>query len=269
MTPYIIVFSIENNVSSFCRTNHCGWKVEKIEGEETTSNSISYMLKRLKERLDDKVAFNTCEFQIVYDEKAINQLTDVISLFRHFECDKFQLLRWQPIQQRLLANGKAVDQPNVNTLSTVVCPLIESIFHYQGEALSAEYQRALLQHETNIETIRQESLKLMQEKASLQAQVDALRRPELEYLVTFMPLFYENFFMVVNPQELALMAGSLKIPDLSSTYTEPDNDTVQMLKRKFLNLPETSRQQVISFAKEISRKELKVRKIMQPFFEVD
>lgn len=269
MTSYIIILSIEGSISSFCRTKKSNWKLEKIEGEESTSNSISYVFDRLKERLDGEVAFNTSEFQVIYDEHAMNQLTDVIHSFVHWKCNKFQLLRWQPIYQRLLANGKMVSQPTVNTLSTVVCPLIESIFHYQNEALSSEYQRALLEHETNIETIRQESLKLVQEKANLQGQVDALRRPELEYLVTFMPLFYENFFMVVNPQDLALMAGSLQTPDLSSTYTEPDNDTVQMLKRKFLNLPETARQQVISFAKEMTRKELKVRRITQSFFEMD
>ncbi len=107
---------------------------------------------------------------------------------------------------------QSINQPTATALSTIVCPLIESIFHYQGEALSAEYQRALFEHETNIETIRQESFKLMQEKANLQAQVDALRRPELEYLVTFMPLFYENFFMAVNPQELAIMGEVCKYP---------------------------------------------------------
>jgi hypothetical protein len=264
MTQHLILLAIKEKIACF-RLHQLSWKSEKIEGESWTSNGINYALDRLHERLESHVEFEKVEFQFIYDTHNFANLPQVVEKFDKLNCKKLQVLRWELVEQKLMVSGKAITfSDDTKTIECNVCPLIESIFHYQNEAFETERQRALLEHETNIETIRQESFKLVQEKIALQAQVDALKRPEVEYLISFMPLIYENFFIFVSPQDLALMAGSLKIPDVASTFTEPDFETLQMLKKKLFNLPESTREQIIHFAKEIPHKSLKIRKMMQP-----
>jgi hypothetical protein len=266
MQSSIIILAISGKVAFF-RHHSTGWQIEPIEGEEWSSEPVVCLLPKLKERLEE-VDFEQTDIQLIYDPVALSQLHDAIKILLSYS-EKVQVLRWHPIEQRgqTLA-GKAIDRTDETTLTEVICPLIESTFHYRDEAAQAERQRAVLDHDVTMESLRQESLRLLAEKSALQAQIEALRLPEMDLLVTFLPAIYENFFTVVSPQDLALMAGTLQQPNITSTYTEPDNNTLQMLKKRLTNLPPAARQQVIAFARQIPHS-LKVRKEMQSFMEDD
>lgn len=272
MKHQLIIFAIDNSYTCF-HHDQKHWHLEKIEGEQWVSDankSLANIIDIMKDRLDVK-DFSAVEVQLIVDANATNQLSKGIDKLNAIVCQSFQILRWEAIKKRTQAlSGKTVEQHDTDTLLTFVCPLVENTFHYQDEALQAERQRALLDHKTDIESIRKESIQLLHEKEALQAQINALKQPEMDYLVTFLPAIFENFFLHVAPQDLALLAGSLMIPSVQTPFTEPDAHTVQGLKKKLQNLPEASRQQVIDFAQQLpQRHKLKVRKEMQSFMEDD
>lgn len=271
MKHQLIIFAIDNRYICF-HHDQKHWHLEKIEGEQWVSNtnkSLVNIIDIMKDRLDVD-DFSAVEVQLIVDASATNQLSKGIDHLNAIACQSFQLLRWEPIKKRAQAlTGNAVEQ-DTDTLLTLVCPLIEQTFHYQDEALDAERTRALVAHESDIEALRKHTLTLQAEKAQLEKQVSALKRPDIEQVFALMPLFYETFFLHVNPSHLALMAGSLTIPDMHTTFTEPDASTLMALKRKFNHLPEVTQQQLLDFARELKETHnLKVRPNMRALIEGD
>jgi hypothetical protein len=264
----VIVFAIDGKVACV-RSTGVSWEFEAIEGEDWLSTmDIASILDSLHPRLQDKeIAFEDVDLQLVYNPVSMDGVSKAIQKLLHLGCETFQVLRWDAIVQRAQASsGKTVERSDDEAMLTLVCPMIESTVQYKNEAIDAERQRAVLDHETSMETLRQESLRLLAEKADLQAQVNALKLPEMDLLVSFLPAIYENFFLTVSPQDLALMAGTINLPKVHSTFTEPDFNTINALKKRLQNMPPASRAQVIDFAKNIPHK-LTVRKEMQSFME--
>lgn len=108
---------------------------------------------------------------------------------------------------------------------------------------------------------------LKKKKAKLVKQIENVQPVDAEMIFTFMPLIYENFFGVVNPQDLALMVGKAQI-SVVPFYTEPDAETLQYLKKKFLNLPPSVYKQVMEFASQIPhRRKLKIRKELKTILQ--
>lgn len=107
---------------------------------------------------------------------------------------------------------------------------------------------------------------LRAENQQLRSQLAVQERPALEQLLLFLPVIFRNFWGVVRPDELALLAGTLQIPSIPSPYSEPSPDTIATLKRRLLQLPDQERETLLGFCREL-RHRLEVRPDMREFME--
>jgi hypothetical protein len=147
-----------------------------------------------------------------------------------------------------------------------------ALMKLKEENAELKFKLEMLQNKTSDSPVTisdsSDSVKQSQkENEKLKEQIKTLESIDAEIIFTFMPLIYENFFGVVNPQDLALMVGKSQIT-IMPFYTEPDIETLQYLKKKFLNLPSNFYKQVIDFANEIPhRRKLKIRKELKTILQ--
>lgn len=92
---------------------------------------------------------------------------------------------------------------------------------------------------------------LRAENRQLRAQLAQLKPPTLESLLVFLPIIYRHFWASIRPDELALLAGTLNVPPIPSPCPEPTADTILVMKQRFLNLPETERQCLVTFCRQL------------------
>lgn len=264
MNNSMIIIAIDKHTACFRQENN-QWMLEKVQGEAWLRLPLSHFL----DKLDERLTLKDCIIQLVYDNSSYSEIIDALVLFQEKHIQYVQLLFWQPLQARASVMTSSILQAGeVVAFTNTVCPLIEQTFHYQNEALDAERTRALVAHESDIEALRKHTLTLQAEKHQLEQQLSAIKRPDIEQVFAFMPLFFETFFLRVKPSDLALMSGTLQLPELASTFTEPDASTLMALKRKFTNLPETSQQQLLSTARELKESHaLTVRPVMRTLIE--
>lgn len=132
----------------------------------------------------------------------------------------------------------------------------------------AEYDRALIRasHEETIVALLADIARLNREKIVLQEEVEALHLVDIERLLVFLPAIFRNFWGVVSPAELALMVGTLRIPNISSPYLDPSPDTVATLKRQLKSLPESDRCRIVEFCSALQHR-LDIRSEMREFFK--
>lgn len=247
MSQTIIVVAINKQTACF-RKENTQWMVEKVQGEAWLELSLSHFL----DKLDERLALQNGIVQLVYDKASFSETVEALRLLQEKQIQYVQLLFWQPLQDRAaVMTSLSLQAGEVEAFTNTLCPLIEQTFHYQDEVLDAERKSSLIAHEGNIEALRLHTQALQSEKSRLEQQLSAMKRPDVEQVFAFMPLFFETFFLRVKPSDLALISGSLHLPELASTFTEPDASTLMALKRKFTHLPETFQQQLLSTAREL------------------
>ena len=103
-----------------------------------------------------------------------------------------------------------------------------------------------------LESFHAECQKHEDQIQKLQEQLHALQSPSIEHLLTYLPAFYRNFFGTVRPDELALLVGTLQVPELPSPFPDPSSNTVHMLRKKFLNLPTEEQARVLGFCRQLT-----------------
>ncbi|HMY00517.1 MAG TPA: hypothetical protein PKC44_12150 [Agitococcus sp.] len=94
---------------------------------------------------------------------------------------------------------------------------------------------------------------LKQENQQLRQQLAKIKSPPIEQLLVFLPAFFKNFWSYVSPNELALLADTLKVPELPSVITSPDNATVIAMRDRFLQLPKQDQEQIGIFALQLQK----------------
>jgi hypothetical protein len=265
MKDPFIIFAIEDKVAC-TKQSELGWQFEKIEGESWQDGTIVTLLDGLRER---DISFATIDAYLVVSEKLTRQLPDATKTLVNLGCEAVQVLCWENLIRKAQTCAEVTtDYTDEVQVLTKLCPLVENTFLFVDHTIDLQRKSALIAIESDIERLRQEAMQLVQEKAQLQIQIDALQRLDLAHLVTYMPLFFEKFFSKVALEDLALMSGNLPTIVLSSSYTEPDNATMQHLKRKFNALSEPLRAQIVRFAQEMpQRHQLVVRSSMQDLIE--
>lgn len=103
---------------------------------------------------------------------------------------------------------------------------------------------------------------LRAENQQLRSQLATQERSGLEQLLVFLPVIFRNFWSVVRPDELALLAGTFQVPNIPSPYPEPSADTITTLKQRFLQLSEHQQASIIGFCRELQHR-LEIRSEMR------
>lgn len=244
----------------------------RIKGENAVdmrqSVSLAPTLKEISDLLNSETALADVEVHILYAQPEVDAISDAPKALSQLGCNTWQILRLEPLLDRACTSAgvtptQAFDDDD-SWLQKALFPLLVSTFSYQNKAVEAEQARAKQAHEETMDTLRADIAYLHHEKAKLQTLVQALQVPDMERLLVFLPAIFRNFWGVVRPDELALMAGTLKVPVIESPYPDPSAATVATLKRQLQKLPETDRAQVTGFCRALQHR-LEVRPEMREF----
>lgn len=100
----------------------------------------------------------------------------------------------------------------------------------------------------------------------LRAQLAQGSPVSLEQLVSFLPVIYRNFWNSVSPNDLALLAGSLKIPEVPSPCPEPSAEVIATLRQRLSSMPEYDRDRIVQYCRQLPFK-LSMRPEMKSFFK--
>jgi len=252
------------------------WERRHIKGETSVdipSDKAAVVLRQIitdqSDLINQQHALRDVEIHLIYGAADVGAMADAPKILADLQCSTWQILRLEPLLERAaVARGLTQALPldgDDKWLRTVLLPILASTFAYSNQAFQAEEARARHEHEETMDSLRADVQAKHQEVARLQARINALQLPGVEHLLVYLPAIYRNFWGVVRPDELALLAGTLTVPVITSPYPDPSPDTVVMLKRRFLQLPELDRERVLGFCRELPHR-LDVRAEMKDLF---
>ena len=254
----IAIFVQHHKVACFSSDATGTWARQRIKGEllidiKPSKTALEPILAYLSDRFNQEHALRDMEVHLLYGQADIAAVADAPHSPRALHCNTWQILRLEPLLERAaVASGVTPTQPlegDDKWLKIVLLPILTSTFAYSNNAFQVEEARARQAHEDTMESLRAEAQARQQEVAQLQARIHALQLPGVEHLLVYLPAIYRNFWGVVRPDELALLAGTLTVPDVPSPYPDPSPDTVIALKRRLLQLPELDRERVLGFCR--------------------
>ncbi|MNJ37781.1 hypothetical protein D3C77_326150 [compost metagenome] len=225
--------------------NNEQWKATLINGEPWVSlrshsaHTVGAVLKQLSERRNVRSQLAQVPITVIYEQAAARHLADVSQAFIELQCSSWEVLRYEPMAERIrLAPGELL-RPHVGDW------LAEHLLVQLGSA--------------------QAVAEPVVSPASCLSDFSDL--PDVALLQLYLPLLFKNFWSSISPQDLAFMSGSLQIPDVESPYPEPSLEAIAVLRRRFLKLPAEQRSSVLSIAQELTYK-LKVRTQLRDLLEV-
>jgi hypothetical protein len=266
------------------------WGRQCINGEpvvdlEPVQGYLSPVLKELSDLLNESTKLNGVHVHVLYDDSDEDILTLLPQVLSELQCSTHKSEKLQPwLQIAQTASRKQPKAPFLNSINDewlikTLLPVLNNNPETARQTLKSEEER---ERQGNIETLRAKlsasndevvrlaaQISLLQAQlAQKQAQISSTQFPSMENLLVFLPAIYRNFWGVVRPDELALLAGTLTVPEVASPYTDPSPDTVLVLRRRLLALPESERDCVIGWCRELSHR-LEVRMEMRDLLEAD
>lgn len=260
----LAIFIQHNKVHCFSCDAAGQWVHKRIKGEVAVdikpgkAGALVPVLHEVNEQLNLEHALQGIVVHLLYAQTDVAAVADAPRVLETLHCSTWQILRLEPLLERAaVASGVTFAHPLEGDdawIKKVLLPLLASTFSYANKAFEAEEARVLHAHEETMESLRAHVLAKQQEVAQLQARIHALQLPGIEHLLVYLPAIYRNFWGAVRPDELALLAGTLTVPDVPSPYPDPSPDTVAMLRRRFLQLPEIDRERVLAFCGDLTHK---------------
>jgi hypothetical protein len=267
---WLALVLVADQVACFSHRGGPVWRRESVHGEgwyllPQAGGGLPAVLDELSQRLYRSDRLAGFEVHLLVSQGALPRLTDVGRDLAAVGCQRWQVLRWEPLRDRagMLAGSLAEEPlPTEDWLRAHLLPLLESTFHYRDEAGAAERARAQRQHEDTLESLRAERLRLQADLNAMRDQLAALQRPSVEALVTYLPAIYRQVFGVISPADLALLGGELRVPQIASPWPEPSPDTLLTLQRQMRKLPTQERDRLREFCQRLPHK-LEVRPEMR------
>lgn len=257
------------------------WQPWVIKGESEYHhhgkiNMLDEILHEITERLHRKDKLASVQLSLVYANDCRILLENSIKLLHTQGCQYWQIICWDVLyQQAASLSNSPIDgkTPSVSWIQDYILPLLgqdselKALKQQEHEralaALEAEKQQlaqhlkeqegvAKQSHEQMLATLHAEKHKLLQELQNLKQQHAALARPNMEYLLSFLPAIFKDFWNKVRPDELSLIAGKIDTPDIPSPYFSPSTQAVLSKKRQFLQLAAVDQHQIKLFCQELS-----------------
>lgn len=257
---------------------------QSIKGESVVDideNDFLPVLYELSTLLNEASELRGVDIRILYAkaDEAIAQ-TAQYALPR-LQCDTFKVetlesgLERASKTSRKLPKEPLLDVANNEYLLKTLLPVLDAA-PLEETPPAAEVQsdnpdslrEKLSASQEEVKQLKAQLSMLQAQLAQKQAQISATRAPDMAQLLTYLPAIYRNFWGVVRPDELALLAGTLTVPEVASPYADPSPDTVLVLRRRLLALPESERDCVIALCRELPHR-LEVRMEMRDVLEAD
>ena len=221
------------------------WEVTPINGDQwvalssNSENTAGSVLKQLSERRNLKMQLAQTHITLIYEQAAVQHLTDVSKTLLELQCTCWEVLRYESLAERITLLADEQLRPHD------VIWLTNNLLATLGQTLPVEEVPTSLAASTN----------------------NVFGLPDVDLLQLYLPLLFQHFWSSVSPQDLAFMSGSLQVPEVESPYPEPSLEAITVLRRRFLKLPSAQRNSVLKFAHELTYK-LKVRAQLRDLLEV-
>lgn len=278
LEDYLCILVFSNRMIAYQSVQSQPWQLLKLKGSDhyihqDKKNSLSIVLDDISAYLNLKDKLEKLKVSIIYQQGKDNLLIDAVKSLQEYHCKSWQILNWDSIYQYALQvlNIEQVffDAQTVEHqwVQDHILPLVwhENSIAHQQKALAAlrheksqiEGQLALMQSDAE-QALAQQVNKLENEKQQLQqhisdarAQLQKLQQPDLESLLTYLPVIFKDFWNMVRPDELALIANILDTPKIASPYHSPSLSTIQQKKRQFLALSDVSQGKILGLCQEL------------------
>lgn len=255
---FLAVLLLDDRAACFVREGQSCWRHEPIHGEPwyplAGSDALKQVLDELDARLNHSDQLAGFTLNLICDQAALPWLADVGRALTTVRCSRWQVLQWAPLCERATRLGgqaPTMPLPAIDWLQQSLLPVLEATFHYRDDALAAERKRAEQQHAETLESLRADRLRLQAEIAAQREQLAALQRPAIDDLLSYLPAIYRNLFGTISPQDLALLAGSLQVPQIASPWPEPSHDTLHALQSRLRKLPPQRAAQLRDFCRRL------------------
>lgn len=252
------------------------WLPLRVEGEEwhrfKGEESYFKLIDGLSGVINRSDGLQSAQVYWLVDHLCATAVGAALPLLLKNGCANWQILRWEILLQRAMKSSKLrpATARDAEWLGSTVLPMLHHAYgtgHVDGMQENERSSNTSMGQVTDrlVVDIRQ----LQLEKAELQAQVEALRLPNIEHLIVFLPAVFRNFWGRVRPDELGLLAGTLRMPNIPSPFPDPGPETVASLKRRLLKLPPLERDRVIEFSLQLVESHgLEVRQEMRDLLQV-
>lgn len=246
-----IVFLIKQGRIACLSKESNQWKSFRLKGEEEIAISLLEALEILNDSLGLSTQLRTVSVLILLEDSTEDGLIEGINGYQRLEGSDWQFIKLDLLRK---ISGFKLKDALLEELPRALLSL---------DMTSTDHLDALSQQADEMTDTLQS---LQQEKMRLQAEIQSLQGVPMDYLVTFLPAIYKNFWSIIRPDELAILAGSLEAPAIPSPYSEPSQDTVLTLRKKLKALPESEQLRIKEFCHSLEHP-LIIRNEMKPFLD--
>lgn len=230
------------------------WQIYPINDELsnplTDEHSAANILKELDDHINTKNQLHDIELIVIYENKSCLQLIELTKTLLELQSTNWQLLSWQTMLQKF--NDTDIITYDINWFSQTFLPVINDNIY--NKKVDNFIEKKLINTDTTneLDTALQTNQQLKEKVQRLQSQASALQSLSINKILTFMPAIYQNFWHVVKPTDIGLLAGEYEIPIIPSPFPEPTSDTIHILKKQFLALSESDKQKIIEFCDQLT-----------------
>jgi hypothetical protein len=271
----LAVLLIEGQAICFVRDRDSSWEGARLRGERAYPMSNEFkldaVLTELSERIHVTGQLASFTLHLLYDHAALTWLADAPRDLTALQCTHWQILQWEPFQaraQQLNGAAPASEDPLFDWVQSSVLPLLDAAFSTLEDGPVTRESGAQQEHADLLARLHADRAALEAEIVTQRHQLAALQRPAVDDVLSYLPALYRNAFGSIAPHDLALLAGSLKAPDIPSPWPEPAPDTLKALQSSLRRLPETRARQLRAFCRQLPHK-LEVRMEMRAWLGDD
>lgn len=246
---------------------HDDWLNEPLKGEAFLECATSQQLTQACTELADRLAYASVgQLFILYHSDVQVWLPDVITTFSR---QPFSIMPLQPwlTRARAMAPGNADSALYERHLLPLLCRQLNSVESAVKTLQREEASDDRLLLARQLEQEQKENLALLaeleasrqahneaatawkQERAQLEGHLSSVSDLDQAAIAQFMPLFFAHFWQKVSPADMAMLLGSLTLPDVRSPWPEPDKSALAIKRRDFNQLRHRHQQQIKSLAR--------------------
>jgi hypothetical protein len=266
----LAVVLLDRHATCFVGGDQSSWRHEGLHGEAWLPLSGNAGLETVLRELDDRMHYSDglarFTLHLIYDQATRSALASVAATLEAVQCKHWQVLQWELLCDRaaaLTGSAASLPRPALDWLRQGILPMLDVVFGHAADVRVAEQA-----HADSVARLTADRMRLEAEIALQREQMATLQRPALDDVVTYMPALYRNVFSSIAPHDLALLAGSLQVPQIASPWPEPAPDTLQALQSRLRRLPQQRAAQIREFCRSLPHR-LEMRAEMRAWLGQD
>lgn len=264
LNDHLSIYEYQNNI----------WESMPIKGEHNYEHQhdiscLNTSILELNARMNQDDNLAQYKITILYIQPKASWLGNTLSILtEHYQCTRIQVLGYETIIDTVEdSNYTDISKPawiSQYVLPTVIVKSNSEQIKEQEQLLNnklTSLQKALdddknslyQEYDEQTSQLNTEKQKLLEQINELRTQITNANTPNLENLISYLPVIFKDFWNIVPPIELANIAGKINPPNIPSPYHSPSEQAVALQKRKFDSLDENTQKSIITFGIQLSQ----------------